>query len=66
MPALAHEAVDWTWTVVRGLESAPVGDQLHDLLIASAGIRHIAKGHHLPEKNTERPEIRPFVFQKIK
>ena len=41
MPALAHEAIDRAWTIVRGFESTPVGDELHDLLVTPAWVRHV-------------------------
>ena len=41
MPALAHEAIDRAWTIVRGFESTPVGDELHDLLVTPARVRHV-------------------------
>ena len=51
VPALRHEGVNRTRTVERGLESAAVGHELHDLLVAPAGVGHVAERHHLPQQD---------------
>ena len=55
VPALGHESVDRAGAVVGRLQPAAVRHQLHHLLVAAAGVRHVAEGHHLPEEDAERP-----------
>ncbi len=57
MPALAHESVDWTRTIVWRLQSSSIRHQLHDLLVAPARVGHVAQGHYLPQENPERPAM---------
>ena len=51
VPALRHESVNRTRTVERGLEPAAVGHELHHLLVAPAGVGHVAERHHFPQED---------------
>lgn len=51
VPALRHERVNRARTVERGLEPAAVGHELHHLLVAPAGVGHVAERHHLPQQD---------------
>ena len=61
MPALTHEAVNWTRAIVWRLEATSVGDELHHFLVAATRIRHVPQGHHLPQENTKRPEEKKSI-----
>ena len=58
MPALAHEAVQRPRAVVGRLKATAVRHQLHDLLVAAAGVGHVAQGHHLPQQDAKGPDVR--------
>ena len=55
VPALTHQSVQRARAVVRRLQPASVGHQLHHLLVSPAWVGHVAQGHHLPQQDTEGP-----------
>ena len=55
VPALAHEAVHRPRTEIGRFKASSVCHKLHDLLVASPGVWHVAEGHYLPQKDPERP-----------
>ena len=55
MPTLTHQSIDWTWTIIWRLQSTPIRNQLHHLLISSSRVWHITKRHHFPQQDSKRP-----------
>ena len=43
VPALTHEAIDWPRAVVGWLQPSSICNQLHDLLISSTWVWHVAQ-----------------------